>query len=91
MTFVAGRKAIMTIYEGETADDWVEKEQIMLSDLKTKVCVSCSLFWPTLGFEGHLISITPLGRDACVNGRERVSYSSCDVPLDLSFLVSLHL
>ena len=43
VTFVHGKKAIMTIYEGEsvdTKDDWEEKEQIVLSDYKTKVC-SC--------------------------------------------------
>eukprot|EP00577_Skeletonema_sp_RCC1716_P027211 CAMPEP_0113402016 /NCGR_PEP_ID=MMETSP0013_2-20120614/17023_1 /TAXON_ID=2843 ORGANISM="Skeletonema costatum, Strain 1716" /NCGR_SAMPLE_ID=MMETSP0013_2 /ASSEMBLY_ACC=CAM_ASM_000158 /LENGTH=147 /DNA_ID=CAMNT_0000287307 /DNA_START=35 /DNA_END=475 /DNA_ORIENTATION=+ /assembly_acc=CAM_ASM_000158 len=40
--FVPGRKAIMTIYESADDDDeggeesWVEKEQIVLSDYKTK-------------------------------------------------------
>ncbi|KAK1732504.1 hypothetical protein QTG54_016787 [Skeletonema marinoi] len=40
--FVPGRKAIMTIYESGDDDDegeeesWVEKEQIVLSDYKTK-------------------------------------------------------
>ncbi len=45
--FVPGRKAIMTIYESDDDDDdsggeesWVEKEQIVLSDYKTKV-TSC--------------------------------------------------
>lgn len=50
VAFVPGRKAIMTIWEGDsidTRDDWVEKEQIVLSDYKTKVwrlwlcCVEC--------------------------------------------------
>ena len=41
--FVHGRKAIMTIYEsgeGEESgeESWVEKEKIVLSDYKTKVC-----------------------------------------------------
>jgi len=39
--FVPGRKAIMTIYESGDGDDdeeesWVEKEQVVLSDYKTK-------------------------------------------------------
>jgi hypothetical protein len=44
--FVPGRKAVMTIYEssgdddhGEDSNNWVEKEQIVLSDYKTKVCL----------------------------------------------------
>ena len=40
--FVHGRKAIMTIYESgdgeESGEGWVEKEKIVLSDYKTKVC-----------------------------------------------------
>merc|ERR1712029_460335 len=40
VTFVHGRKAVMTIYEGEEGaankEDWVEKEKITLSDYKTK-------------------------------------------------------
>jgi len=41
--FVPGRKAIMTIYESSDDDEgeeesWVEKEQVVLSDYKTKVC-----------------------------------------------------
>ena len=37
--FIHGRKAVMTIFEGESAearDDWEEKEKITLSDLTTK-------------------------------------------------------
>lgn len=41
VNFVAGKKAIMTIYEGESSDVWedgmVEKEKVVLSDYKTKV------------------------------------------------------
>lgn len=39
MTYIAHKKAIMTIWEGESRDArdaWVEKEQIVLSDYKTK-------------------------------------------------------
>ena len=41
--FVHGRKAIMTIYESGDGEEsaekgWVEKEKIVLSDYKTKVC-----------------------------------------------------
>ena len=42
--FVHGRKAIMTIYESGDDEErsgeegWVEKEKIVLSDYKTKVC-----------------------------------------------------
>lgn len=36
VTFVSGRKAVMTIYEGETEHDWEEKEKIVLSDYKTQ-------------------------------------------------------
>ncbi len=44
VTFVPGRKAVMTIYESDDDDgggeeSWVEKEQIVLSDYKTKVCM----------------------------------------------------
>ena len=44
VTFVPGRKAVMTIYESDDEEaggeeSWVEKEQIVLSDYKTKVCV----------------------------------------------------
>lgn len=41
--FVPGRKAVMTIYESDDdegdggEEGWVEKEQIVLSDYKTKV------------------------------------------------------
>lgn len=41
--FVPGRKAVMTIYESDDdegvgeEESWVEKEQIVLSDYKTKV------------------------------------------------------
>ena len=43
VTFVHGRKAIMTIYESDDGEEsgeegWVEKEKIVLSDYKTKVC-----------------------------------------------------
>ena len=43
--FVPGRKAIMTIYENDDDEEgeeesWVEKEQIVLSDYKTKVCLA---------------------------------------------------
>jgi hypothetical protein len=44
LKFVHGKKAIMTIYEsgdGEESGEegsWVEKEKIVLSDYKTKVC-----------------------------------------------------
>ena len=43
VTFVPGRKAVMTIYESDDEggeESWVEKEQIVLSDYKTKV-TSC--------------------------------------------------
>mmetsp|Transcript_3139 Transcript_3139/g.4827 ORF Transcript_3139/g.4827 Transcript_3139/m.4827 type:complete len:163 (-) Transcript_3139:243-731(-) len=46
VTFVPGRKAVMTIYESDDGDEeasggggeesWVEREQIVLSDYKTK-------------------------------------------------------
>ncbi len=46
VTFVPGRKAVMTIYESDDGDEagggeesWVEKEQIVRSDYKTKVCM----------------------------------------------------
>ena len=47
VTFVPGRKAVMTIYEsddeeaggGGGEESWVEREQIVLSDYKTKVCM----------------------------------------------------
>lgn len=35
MNFVRGKKAVLTIYSGESADDrdgWVEKEKVTLSD-----------------------------------------------------------
>ena len=39
--FVPGKKAIMTLYEGDASDTWeegmVEVEKIVLSDYKTKV------------------------------------------------------
>ena len=48
VTFVHGRKAIMTIYEsgdGEESGEkgWVEKEKIVLSDYKTKVSTCAAL------------------------------------------------
>ena len=42
--FVPGKKAIMTIYEGDASDTWEEGmeevEKIVLSDYKTKVSES---------------------------------------------------
>ena len=45
--FVPGKKAILTIYEGDASDVWEdgmeEKEKIVLSDYKTKV--SMCIVW----------------------------------------------
>ena len=43
VTFVPGKTAVMTLFEGESAEareDWVELEKIVLSDYKTKVLCS---------------------------------------------------
>ena len=45
--FISGRKAVMTVYEGISKDNWVESESIVLSEYQTKVwyCIICMFIY----------------------------------------------
>ena len=72
VNFVAGKKAIMTIYEGESSDVWedgmVEKEKVVLSDYKTKVRRFCCLLIMIYKDKISLFLSCDTGGDACING-----------------------